>query len=812
MPDSVTDASTGARRLSEPPVHNPPDRWTARVVAGHGRVARHGPVVRYGVAVLLAAASVAVTVALAPVVPRTLFVFAFAAVTLAAWAGGVGPGFVAAGLSVLGIDYYLIPPARALRPTDPADLIPLGIFMGVAGLIGTLTQSLRTARDAAAAHATDVEDAARQLREQALELERANQQLQEQSVELELSNQQLQEQAAELEAANEELRGTTEELMQRSDELALARDAAEAERERLNRVVTQLPAAVAVYEGPGLRFRAVSTAYRQIIGGRDVVGQPIREALPELAGAEGEDATDFFALLERVYATGVPFVGTDLPARWDDNADGVAEAHVVDVVYAPLRGAGAEGAGTGAVDHAVDGAVEGVIALVLDVSERARLARAEREASVAAEHAAARVAAVLDSLPDAAAVYDSAWRYTYLNPAARTLHQELLGLAGVPPAQAAQSALGRVAWEVFPWLVGTRFDVESRRAVADGRVVEYVEYVAPLARWYETRIVPTTTGAVSLNRDVTAQHAAEAERARLLEVERQARAEAERLREAAEVANRAKAQFLATMSHELRTPLNAIQGYVQLLGMGLGGPVTAEQQQTLARIDRAQRHLLGLITDILNYARLESGRVEYDVRPIELAALVADVVPIVEPQIAARGLTLTVHLDEDDHSEHAHHAVRAPGAPAPHGVRAPVTVWADREKLAQVLLNLLSNAIKFTPAGGRVRLELVEPAGGPREPDVAFVRVADTGPGIPADKLEAIFEPFVQLHTGYARPQEGTGLGLAISRDLARGMGGDLRARSTPGAGATLTLTLRRVVTADGEPMSAGRPENRPEN
>ena len=413
---------------------------------------------------------------------------------------------------------------------------------------------------------------------------------------------------------------------------------------------------------------------------------------------------------------------------------------------------------------------------------------------------------MLDSLPDAAAVYDAAWRYTYLNPAARALHRELLALVGMPPEQAARSAIGRVAWEVFPWLVGTRFDLESRRAVAEGRVVEYVEHVAPLDRWYETRIVPTALGAVSLNRDVTTQRAVEEERTQLRDVERQARAGAERLRAAAEQANHAKAQFLATMSHELRTPLNAIQGYVQLLEMELNGPVNPAQRQTLARIDRAQRHLLGLITDILNYARLESGKVEYDVRPVALAEIVADVMPIVEPQIAARGLTLAVHLGSDD-------AVSASaGDDASDRAPGPVTVWADREKLAQVLLNLLSNAIKFTPAGGRVRVELAERADGLSAPDVAYVRVADNGPGIPADKLDAIFEPFVQLHTGYARPQEGTGLGLAISRDLARGMGGDLRARSIPGQGATLTVTLRRVVTTDGDPTDRRSREERRED
>ena len=266
-------------------------------------------------------------------------------------------------------------------------------------------------------------------------------------------------------------------------------------------------------------------------------------------------------------------------------------------------------------------------------------------------------------------------------------------------------------------------------------------------------------GTVGTIDDVTAERAAEAAMRRAL-------AEAEAARARAEEATRVRGQFLATMSHELRTPLNAIQGHVQLLELGLHGPLTAEQRSALGRIQRAQRHLLGLINDVLNYARLESGRVEYAAAPVDLAEAVADVLPMVEPQAAARGLALA----------------------GPAGPSEPVVAHADGEKVAQVLLNLLSNAVKFTPAGGRVWVE-VAPAGGAAGARLA-VRVCDTGVGIPADKLEAVFEPFVQVRGDYAPAEGGTGLGLAISRDLARGMGGDLTAESTPGVGSVFTLTL----------------------
>jgi PAS domain S-box-containing protein len=239
--------------------------------------------------------------------------------------------------------------------------------------------------------------------------------------------------------------------------------------------------------------------------------------------------------------------------------------------------------------------------------------------------------------------------------------------------------------------------------------------------------------------------------------------EAEHLRAVAEEANQAKSTFLAVMSHELRTPLNAISGYVQLLEMGIHGPVTDAQKGALQRIDRSQRHLLRLINDVLNLARIEAGRVEYLVEDVSVVELVASVTPMVEPQLEKKGVVFAAEVP--------------PG----------MVVRADRDKAQQVLLNLLGNAVKFTPTGGRVTVDTVGPDGGR---DRLGIRVTDTGIGIPPEKLEDVFQPFVQVDVSRTRASEGSGLGLAISRDLARGMGGDLTARSTPGAGSTFTLVL----------------------
>jgi len=264
--------------------------------------------------------------------------------------------------------------------------------------------------------------------------------------------------------------------------------------------------------------------------------------------------------------------------------------------------------------------------------------------------------------------------------------------------------------------------------------------------------------------DITDRKEIETEREALLARERAARADADRARALAEHANDVKAQFLAAMSHELRTPLNAIGGYVDLLEMGIRGPVNDIQREDLDRIRRNQRHLLGLINNVLNFAKIEAGHVEYHITEAPLHGILEGMYPLVAPQIRARRLT--------------YHYEPCP----PH-----ILVRADTEKVQQVLLNLLSNAIKFTEPGGDVRLDCAS------TDTTTSVRVIDTGLGIPSEKLEAIFQPFVQVDQNFTRVGQGTGLGLAISRDLARAMGGDITVTSQLGKGAVFTLTLPRA-------------------
>jgi signal transduction histidine kinase len=240
--------------------------------------------------------------------------------------------------------------------------------------------------------------------------------------------------------------------------------------------------------------------------------------------------------------------------------------------------------------------------------------------------------------------------------------------------------------------------------------------------------------------------------------------ELDRARNEAEKSSQVKSEFLAMMSHELRTPLNAIGGYVELIQDGIRGPLTPEQHTDLGRIRKSQLHLLAVIENVLGYLKLGSGKVTYDLRDVSVDDVVSNVEDITRPLVTSKQLEYRQ-------------------SPAERGL----SVLADYDKTQQIVLNLFSNAIKFTDPAGH--LEITWAA----RDSAVRISVTDTGIGIPTDRLDSVFEPFVQVSSVRPRPAGGTGLGLSISRDFARGMGGQLFVESELGKGSTFTLVLPRA-------------------
>ncbi|HEX8430177.1 MAG TPA: ATP-binding protein, partial [Longimicrobium sp.] len=253
-----------------------------------------------------------------------------------------------------------------------------------------------------------------------------------------------------------------------------------------------------------------------------------------------------------------------------------------------------------------------------------------------------------------------------------------------------------------------------------------------------------------------------------------AREEAERARSVADGANRAKSQFLANMSHEIRTPINAIMGYTEILEMGLSGPMTPQQRSQMTRIRASSTHLLGLVNEVLDFAKIEAGQFTVLSRVVQLVPTVLESLTLIEAQASTRGVRVMRKME-----------------------CAPRSAFVgDEDRVRQILVNLLSNAVKFTQPGGQVVIRCARAAdavpaalagsGGPW----ITISVEDTGVGIPAHALGSVFDPFVQVDASYTREAGGTGLGLTISRRLARLMGGELTAVSTPGVGSAFTLFL----------------------
>ena len=512
-----------------------------------------------------------------------------------------------------------------------------------------------------------------------------------------------------------------------------ARAAAERAEHRLREVFTQAPAFLAVLRGPNHEFEFVNAAYTRLVGGREVVGKPVDEALPEVRDQ------GFIELLDGVFRTGKPFVGREIPLNLVRRAGGAPEQAYVDFVYQPI--VEPNGETVGIVAHGTD-VTEAVFARreierLLRESERAR-ADAEQSEGRYRFLANAIPVQVWSATPDGALDYVSERTAAYFGRS----QAEVIGDQWLSVLHADDVDPTRQRW-MQSLETGEPYEHEFRLLSASQGTYRWHLARATAQRDDQDRIIRW----FGTNTDI--------------EESKQAEAELKRLTLEATEANRAKSDFLAAMSHELRTPLNAIGGYAQLIEMGVRGPVTEAQRTDLLKIQRSKDHLDSLVSDVLNFAKAGAGRIEFRTREVDVAKTVDAVLEMVAPQAASKQLRL-----------------------APPAGPIQLTVTADADRVRQILLNLLANALKFTPAQGVISVDVVT------EGERALISVTDTGIGVPSEQIDRIFEPFVQAKRALQATDQGVGLGLAISRQLARAMNGDLTARSVVGEGSTFTLEL----------------------
>ena len=551
--------------------------------------------------------------------------------------------------------------------------------------------------------------------------------------EIESRNRQLEETAVELEAQTEVLRASAVELEEQGREAERARNAAQAAEHQLQMVFAQSPSAVAVTRGAEHRFVLANPRFEALVGRSVQVGTTFREALPEIAEQGYE------AMLDRVWSTGKAHAERESYARLDKGGPELEDGWY-NFVYQPLFGD--DGRVMGIMQHGIDVTVQ--VRARMEVERLFTESERERAATDAARREAeqmqAQFRALVDAIPTLAWTadrdgsidwYNARW-YEYTGTTAAEM--EGWGWKSVHDPAVLPDVLARWRESIA---TGEPFEMTFPLRGRDGSYRQFLTRVVPtldaegrILRWFGT------------NTDV--EHEA-------------------RLRIAAEEANRAKGEFMAVMSHELRTPLNAIDGYAELIELEIPGPVSDGQRDFVGKIRKSQRHLLGLIDGVLNFARVEAGAAHFASEHVPLQETLATCEALIVPQVLAKGLTLM-------------HAQCDPG----------LAVRADAEKVKQVVLNLLSNATKFTARGGRIGVTCTA------DRDEVRIVVSDSGHGIPAEQLTRVFEPFVQLDANFTRTQDGVGLGLAISRDYARGMSGDLTVRSEVGVGSEFTLVLPR--------------------
>jgi len=398
---------------------------------------------------------------------------------------------------------------------------------------------------------------------------------------------------------------------------------------------------------------------------------------------------------------------------------------------------------------------------VLTRRHAARLRRLteERDRLAAEAHEASTSAEILESITDAFIAVDRAWRFTYVNRVAERLVR-----------RSRESLLGREVWEEFPEAT-MGFMPEYQRAMEDRTTVHFEGYYPPLETWFEVQASPAANGLSIYFRDISPRkHAeeqlreSEARYRQLLEDEREAHAEAERRRRQLERVTESRAVLMRGFGHDVKNSLGTALIAVKMLERRRsdGGP-SAKARGDTDRIHRSIRGAVKLIDDLLDIARAEAGQLEFECIETDVCALSREVVDDFRLLASAADQALTIRAPEPQHA------------------------MVDPARLRQIVANLLSNAVKHaTPGPVEVYTDL-RSSGGPGDGEWVTVSVSDSGPGIPMEKRELIFEEYVRLDPAAS---QGSGIGLAISRRIARLMGGDLTVESALGRGSTFTIWL----------------------
>jgi PAS domain S-box-containing protein len=540
--------------------------------------------------------------------------------------------------------------------------------------------------------------------------EEARQALEEQAVELEAQAAELQQQAWQVEESQAALEETNLELASQVELADRARFEAEAAQAILDAFFSAAPIAAGFLDS-GLRYRRVNPALAAMNGlpPEKIIGRSIQEVVPDFA-AQVEP------LYRQVLETGQPVLNQEL--RGPRPADPGVIGHYL-ASYFPIRTS--------------SDTILGVGLVALDLTDLTRTQERERVFSQVLEESRNEIylfdaETYLFQQVNRGARQNLGYSFEELQKmtplSIKPQHTEATFMALVEPLRSGEKDL-------------IRFETVHQRK--DGSLYPV-----------DVHLQLSTAG----QRPVFV--------ALILDSTERKRAEQELIaaKETAEQANQAKSQFLTVMSHELRTPLNAIIGYEDLLDAEVAGPLTTKQREHLGRIRSGAGQLLGLINQILSLARIEAGKEEIYLEPVDLGGLAAEARSLMDAIAQQKGLTLSTSLPPE-----------------------PVYSETDAGKVRQILMNLLGNALKFTDEG-EVELS-VEVENG-----MAALRVRDTGPGIPDEFIERVFEPFVQADLSQTRRHGGTGLGLAVSRELARLLGGDITVHSLPGSGSTFTLTL----------------------